>query len=95
MYHNNNNNNNSNNNNNNNVSVDGLLGREASRFLKRLGELLSLKWERSYSGIINWLRTRLSFAILHATIVCLRGSRTNWRSVNVVDGSPLDVIMLN
>ena len=77
------------------VSVDGLLGREASRFLKRLGELLSLKWERSYSGIINWLRTRLSFAILRATIVCLRGSRTKWRSVNVVDGSPLDVIMLS
>ena len=41
------------------ISVDGLMGKEASIFLKRLAERLSHKWERSYSEIICWLRTHV------------------------------------
>ncbi len=38
------------------VSVDGLLGREASTFAKRLAAKLAQKWKRSYSqtcGYVN------------------------------------------
>ena len=75
------------------VSVDGLLGREATKFVKHLADQLSFKWHSNYSMLINWVRTRLSFAIIRATILCLRGSRTKWRAVNLLDSSPLDLIM--
>ena len=75
------------------VSVDGMMGKEASIFVKRLAERLSLKWNQNYSAILFWIRTRLTFAILRATILCLRGSRTKWRSINVIDGTPLNLIM--
>uniref|UniRef100_A0A1X7TLJ3 Uncharacterized protein n=1 Tax=Amphimedon queenslandica TaxID=400682 RepID=A0A1X7TLJ3_AMPQE len=75
------------------VSVDGMMGKEASMFVKRLSERLSIKWGQNYSGVVCWVRTRLTFAILRATILCLRGSRTKWRSINIADGSPLNLIM--
>uniref|UniRef100_A0A1X7SKP0 Reverse transcriptase domain-containing protein n=1 Tax=Amphimedon queenslandica TaxID=400682 RepID=A0A1X7SKP0_AMPQE len=75
------------------VSVDGLMGKECTKFIQRLADRLSLAWHRDYSTTINWIRTRLLFAIIRATILCLRGSRTKWRSVNISDGSPLDFIM--
>ena len=74
-------------------SVDGMLGLEASRFLKQLSENLGYKWERNYSTIMSWVRTQITFSILRASILCLRGSRTKWRSVNMIDGSPLSLMM--
>ena len=38
----------------------------------------------------GWLCAKLSFAILRATNLCLRGSRTKWRSgVGIDDGAGL------
>ena len=75
------------------ISVDGMMGKETTIFLKRIAERLSMKWEYSYSSVMCWVRTRLTFSILRATILCLRGSRTKWQSVDVIDGSPLELIM--
>ena len=47
-----------------------------ARLLKRASESLSSKWVKSYSEIMGWVRTRMSFAILSSSILCLRGSRT-------------------
>ena len=82
---------NNNNNNNNNLccSVDGLMGNEADVFLKRLGDVVSVKWERSYSEVMGWVRARLSFAILRASILCLRGSRVKWRCLGLEDGASI------
>ena len=62
------------------VSVDGVLGQEAECFVKLLAEKIATKWKRSYPEIAGWIRSRLSFAILRVTNLCLRGSRTKWRS---------------
>ena len=62
------------------VSVDGFVGMEAGCVIKRTAEVLSLKWEKSYSQVIDYVRTSLSFAIIRATGLCLRGSRMPWRS---------------
>ena len=75
------------------VTVDGTLGPEASRFIKHLSERLSYKWERNYSTVVSWVRTRITFAIIRASVLCLRGSRTKWRSMEMADGSPLSLIM--
>ena len=44
--------------------------------------------EKSNSEVLGWMRARLSFAILRATNLCLRGSRARWRSaVGLDDGA--------
>ena len=45
-------------------SVDGLLGHEAETFLRRIGDCLAVKWERSYSEVMGWIRARLVFTVL-------------------------------
>uniref|UniRef100_A0A1X7SXQ2 Reverse transcriptase domain-containing protein n=1 Tax=Amphimedon queenslandica TaxID=400682 RepID=A0A1X7SXQ2_AMPQE len=52
------------------MTVDGLLGPETNTFLKRMADKLSIKWDRPYSTVIYWIRTRLSFALLRATKLC-------------------------
>ena len=72
------------------VSTDGMLGREANFLLKRLAQSISIKWEKPLGQTTGWLRAKLSFAILRATNLCLRGSRTKWRSgVGMDDGAGL------
>ena len=71
-------------------SVDGVAGSEAASFLKRLAYCLSACWERSYADIMYWIRARLSFAILRATVLCVRGSRTRWRCLGLEDGASID-----
>ena len=58
------------------MSVDGMMGHEAAMFLKRIADFLSAKWETDYGLVMGWIRTRLSFAILRATLLCIRGCRT-------------------
>ena len=71
------------------VLVDELLGKEAQQFLKRLADDLARKWEKQYSETMEWIRARLSFAVLRASILCLRGSRTKWRCLRIEDGAPI------
>ncbi len=72
------------------MSVDRLFGKETEHFVKRIGQSLSVKWEKSYSQVMGWIRARLSFAILRATILCLWGSRTKWRCLGIEDSAPID-----
>ena len=53
------------------VTVDGMLGPDASRFLKQLSEQLAYKWERSYSTIMSWVRTQITFSIVRASILLI------------------------
>ena len=62
------------------VSVDGVMGREASSVCSRISEVLSIRMQRPYSHIMGWLRASLSFLIVRATSWWLRGSRMKWRT---------------
>ena len=77
------------------VSVDGILGSEAEFFVKRMSDILVAKWERSYSVVTGWVRAHFSFAILRAALLCVRGSRTKWRSLGIVDGASLPIVIDN
>ena len=68
-------------------SVDGLVGDEAACFLKHLGRSLSVTWEHHYGEVIRWLWVRLAFTLVLVTNVCIRGSRTKWRSLELEDGA--------
>ena len=50
------------------VSVDGVFGREATCFLKRVAERLSFIWNKPYSIVMGWVKVRLQFAILRAKV---------------------------
>jgi hypothetical protein len=57
------------------ASTDGMLGRQAQTVLVRLATLISKKSGKPYSKVCSFVRTRMSFAILRATHLCIRGSR--------------------
>ena len=61
------------------VSIDGYMGprREAKVVLSRFAEKLASLWKKPYPTVMGWVQMRMSFAILRATNVCVRGSRQN------------------
>ena len=72
------------------LSVDEFLGREANFCVKNLAQKLAHKWDKFNSEALRWIRAQLSFAILRVTNLCLRGSRTKWRStIRMDDGAGL------
>ena len=64
------------------VSVDGLIGTEASNLLKQLSKRLSEKWRKPYSVTCGIVRSRISIACVRASHQCLRGSRIPFRTMS-------------
>jgi len=56
-------------------SVDGVAGREATSAIRNLAKLLSAKWNRAYSHVCGYIRSRLSLSLVRAFALCIRGSR--------------------
>ena len=54
-------------------STSGGMGKAATVFYRRLANLLAEKHNAPYSSTMAWLRTRLSFALLRSSLLCLRG----------------------
>jgi len=42
---------------------------------------------------MGWVWARLSFAILWATLLCVCSSHTKWRSLGIVDGASLPLLI--
>jgi len=54
---------------------EGLLGKEADTFLKRLSKKLADKWRRPYSQTVSFVKTRFAISLVRAKNRCIRGSR--------------------
>ena len=74
------------------MSVDGLVGLEMNTFLKRLAQRLATKWDSSYSTTLFWIRAKLSFSLIRATNLCIRGTRSKWRGIGIEDGSGINAL---
>ena len=61
------------------MSTTGGMGKAASTFYKRLASMLSEKRDISYEKTMNWIRCRLSFALLRASIMSIKGARSSRR----------------
>ncbi len=48
---------------------------ECNKFHKRLAELISTKRKATYSSVISYIRTRVSFAMLKSLLVSIHGVR--------------------
>ena len=58
------------------MSLTGGASNSANTFYKRLASMLSEKWDLPYSKTLAWMRCKLSFALLHSSIQCIRGARS-------------------
>ena len=62
-------------------SVDGMAGKEAKSFERRIASLLAVKWDRPYSEMVGYVRGRMGLAIIRHNTRLLRGSRLKYREV--------------
>ena len=67
--------------------MDSLTSIEASSFIKKLASGLAFRWKKSY--VFGYVRARLGFALVRATVLCLCGSRNRWRSLGFKDGAAI------
>ena len=63
------------------------MRRECNMFYSRLSQLISDKRNLSKSITMNRIRTKVCFALLKSSLLCLRGSRTVCRKVCDIDVS--------
>ena len=72
------------------VTADGALGLEAKTFMHHLAEKIAASWHKSNSEVLGYVHARILFAVLHATNLCIRGSRVKWRRrMEIEDGAGL------
>ena len=58
------------------ITVKGVMGNECNRFHKNLAEKISNKTGDRYEEVIKLIRIKVSFLVLRAALLCLRGSRS-------------------
>ena len=64
-------------------SLNGVMSPECKLYHKYLTHTIAAKTEQRYSSVITLIRTKLSFMILRACLMCVRGSRLHSMSCNV------------
>ena len=65
------------------ITTKGVMGHECEVFHKSLAEKLARKKGEKYEDIIRFIRIKLSFLVLKASLLCLRGSRAKCQSTVV------------
>ena len=63
------------------LSTTGGMGWEATTFYKHLVDTIAQKRQHSYRVAMGWLRCRLSFASLQASIMCIWSSRSSFQTL--------------
>ena len=65
----------------------GGAGPSASKVMSRLALKISEKGYDSYSDAISFIRTKISFALLRSSVLCLRGCRALKRQIDHFESS--------
>ena len=69
-------------------SVDGMPCEAARSAERRLASLLAAKWDRQYSEMVNFVRTRMSLSVVRSNTLLLRSERAHsWKRRAPEDGS--------
>ena len=74
-------------------STIGGMGREANTFYSKLAEKIAEKRDIKKSEAITFIRTTMSIALLRATNLCIRGSRSHKN--NVMNTREMDINFVN
>ena len=59
-------------------SLKVCVGREFTRFYKRLLELISEKRKQRYNTKASFVKQKVSFSIINSICLCVRGSRSGF-----------------
>ena len=62
--------------------TNGGVGNECQKFLSSLASQLAEKTDETYSSVVTWLRTRLSFEIVRSAILCVKNESPSGRMRN-------------
>ena len=73
-------------------SCTGGMGRAAVVTYKRLATLIAMKRDTPYSVTMGWIRCRLSFSLLQAAIMCLRGTSSSVGHALRQPEAPIDLV---
>ena len=65
-------------------TTTGVMGHECHKFHKVLAEKISQKKNEQYADVMRYIRVKISFLALKATLLCIRGSRT-MKSVDICE----------
>ena len=68
-------------------SCSGGAGTSAVKAMKQLALKISDKTKENYGTTINFIRTKLSFALLKSAIICLRGCRQTKQKLDTFENS--------
>ena len=52
-------------------TINGGMGRECESFIHALSTMLAEKRDESLNSVINWVRTKISFALTRSTVLCI------------------------
>ena len=77
------------------MSTFGGMGKEASKFQKRIATLISEKKKERYADVIGYMRTRLRFSLLKSVLIAIRGVRGKGSKENTSPISPLSFNLLD
>ena len=64
-------------------TTTGVMGYECARYHKNLAKKLSEKKGEEYGDVMRYLRVKISFMTLKSTLLCLRGSRSTFKNIQV------------
>lgn len=70
----------------------GGMGPETSSAIKKLASMVAEKRNEQYSHTISLLRMRISFALIRASLICLRGTRLRSHH-NITHWAPADSLL--
>ena len=78
-------------------AATGGMGRECSKFIARLADMIATKQGKPYGQVMTWMRRKISIGLCRAVGVCLRGSRTVFgqRDLNVNEDIEISLITTN
>ena len=68
-------------------ATTGGAGPSASKIITRLAAKLSDKTSEPYADVVSFIRTKVSFALLRSSILCIRGCRSLKRTVIQTESS--------
>ena len=73
-------------------SCTGGMGHAAATTYKRLASLIAAKRDEPYSMTMGWIRCHLSFSLLRAAIMCVRGVRSSMGHAGREPEAPIDLV---
>ena len=79
-------------------SATGAMGRECSMFVKKLSQLISINRKEELSVATYGIRSKISFALLRSSLMCIRGSQKlnhEYEKLNEISFNAITVVKSN